>query len=214
MKIELLEVSGWKPALKGMRNPMESWDKSDSDFSNINSDWEPGPNDRKLLLTLTKAGSSHRKVLRFIDVYLDVTSHLKFWDEWATYKFTDSNSTSQMHKLGSRKLTVEDYNTEDFTIQGESLLSSIIDYINKLVVIRKNTDDNSLKEKLFEEMIALNPQGFLYTRTIKMNYETLVKICLERKNHKLKSWREFCVWCRENIPFLEEIMSILEGKDG
>lgn len=240
MKIELLEVSGWKAALKGMRNPLESWSRLDSVFDNIDVEWEPGEDDKRLALTLTRAGSSHRKFLRFPSVYLDVTSYLRFWDQLATYKFVDCNSTSSMHKLGKTDLTVADFDTEGVSVDGVKAIRGVLDVINlrarernqyleaiaELNKVVKPTGDAAIANRerkaklvkmadaLFQEINKLNPQGYLYTRTLKLNYEVLIKMYSTRKNHKLEEWRIFCSWIRENIPFLDEILTQLEEKYG
>ena len=222
-KIEKLQTFGWEAAIRGMRNPMQSHHKSDSFLSvlptiNIpngtnyyNISYIIGPNDLKLCKQLIKAGSSHRKFCRFIKIQADVTGSLKFFDQFSTYKFIDTNSESQMHKMGSRLLTKDDFITID-KIQ----LGMINDKIRRYRNVMDNRDDlystPANRKRYWEEMIYSIPQGYLYTRTIDMNYEVFFSMYLNRKGHKLEEWQVFCQTMREKLPYADEFLKVLEEK--
>jgi len=212
MKISYLETIGWDSALRGMRNPMNSHNLSDSitDFDGdmkldetsehpkliMNGNFVPviGENDLSLCKRLIKAGSSHRKFLRMISINCDITASLKFFTEFDTYLFTVQNSTSQMHKMGSKLLTIEDFdaNTDPMSIF----------IVNKHIETWKEnkSEENWLK------MIMSVPQGFLYTRTVCFNYEVFITQYFNRKNHKLYEWREYCETLKNDLPYMKEFL--------
>jgi len=203
IKIEHLETFGWQAALRGMRNPMESWNLSDSNYRNEVGLIRIGSNDNKLCNTLIKAGASHRKFLRMIHIQCDITACLKFWDEFATYEFTVCNSTSQMHKLGSRKLT-----KEDFSYISAVQLKEVNDNID-----RYHESEGEEKKIVWRKMTDSIPQSFLYTRTVDFNYETFFAMYKWRKNHKMSEWVEFCDILRKKLHYVDQWLKIMETDD-
>lgn len=212
IKIENTEVFGWETAIRGMRNPMNSWDKSDSgwefveDPSIINPNdsvqWVIGENDLALMKRLSKAGSDHSKFLRMINVTCDITAPLYWWKEYDTYKVgTVANSCSTMHKIHAKEIEWGDFSTEHIcTPYAEKAFLTIIDACN-------NARDNFLATKSKEawyEMIQLLPSSYNQKRTVQLNYEVLINMYHSRKNHKLNEWREFCE-CIESLPYAELI---------
>ena len=217
IKIEHTDVYGFKAAIRGMRNPMNSWDKSDSlffddskgDLRTISrkrhkSDFifmELGENDLALMKKLCKAGTDHRKFMRMIIVYVDVTAPLYWWKEYDTYKVgTVANSCSTMHKIHSRKLTLHDFSTEYLEPDAKDVLMCVIDTLNAL---REYYCDFKNKGDWYQ-MIQLLPSSYNQKRTLMLNYEVLANIYKSRKNHKLDEWRTFCEWI-ETLPYSEII---------
>ena len=216
LKLEKTEVLGWEHAIRGMRNPMNSWDKMDSgwktDCTNehliVDSDTEGyfelglGPNDRKLMMNLRNAGTDHRKFMRMIAVYVDITAPLYWWKEFDTYKVgTVANSCSTMHKIAAKEFTLEDFSCEH--LHGESIAFLLEPTINAL-----NRNRNSYLEtkdkKYWWQMIQLLPSSYNQRRTVMLNYEVLANIYKSRRNHKLDEWRELCAWI-EGLPYSELI---------
>ena len=204
IKFENVEVTGWEAAIRGMRNPMNSWDKSDSFFGcNDTScydcrvigiegcDIEPsyiiGPNDLDLMKRLRNAGTDHRKYLRMITVYVDITAPLYWWKEFDTYKVgTVANSCSTMHKIAANVFTLEDFSTEHL-IEGSLIgFEAFIDYLNTCREAYLETKE----KKYWWQMIQLLPSSYNQKRTVMMNYEVLANIYKSRKNHKLDEWAE------------------------
>lgn len=188
MIISNLEVSGLSAAVRGMRNPLTSQDKSDTIGNNI------GLEDLKLCKKLIKAGASHRKFLRMINVYCDITAPLKFFTEFDTYLFTVQNSSSQMHTLGKRLLTEKDFD--------EDTDSEIIEIVNRHIGLWQLYGT----EQDWRNMAMSIPQGFLYTRTVMFNYEVFMSQYHTRKNHKLKEWREYCEYMIKYLPYMSEFL--------
>ena len=233
IKIENVETMGWGGAIRGMRNAMNSWDKSDSKFchySCITTDdslseeacnfmcasnfcrgfLQIGKADMKLCKNLIKAGSSDRKFMRMIHVQADVTAPLYLWKEYDTYKVgTVANSCSTMHTLHKRDLTIDDFSHEhlDDTF-GKTALIETIRVINNA---RAYYNESKSKEDWYE-MIQLLPSSFNQMRTIDLDYETLFSIYHQRKNHKLDEWREFCKWI-ETLPYMKEFLGLGETND-
>lgn len=219
LKIENFEVLGWEHAIRGMRNPMNSWEKSDSG-------WEPqfdtvqgpvagefiiGPNDYALMKNLRNAGTDHRKFMRMITVYLDITAPLYWWKEFDTYKVgTVVNSCSTMHKIHAKEFTLEDFSCEHLTAESITFgLEPIIDILNKnreLYLQWKNIDEE--KKTLWWQMIQLLPTSYNQKRTVMLNYEALANIYKSRRNHKLDEWHTFCDWIEE-LPYSE----LITGKE-
>ena len=218
IRIENVDVFGWESAIRGMRNPMNSWKKSDSgyrctanegddclnnDFINCDdciSHFKIGPNDRELMMTLRNAGPDHRKFMRMIIVYVDITAPLYFWKEFDTYKVgTVANSCSTMHKLGVEPFTLNNFSCEDLYAPEEDLLPTI----NKLNIYRENFK-NSCDISDWRQMIQLLPSSYNQKRTVMLNYEVLANMYKSRCNHKLDEWRDFCVWI-ESLPYSELI---------
>ncbi len=223
MKFENTDVWGFEHALRGMRNPMNSWNKSDSDFSiyiedrnNIVVNNNIGKNDLKLAQTLIKAGSEHRKFLRQIFVSADITAPLYWWKEFDTYKVgTVSNSTSTMHKLASIPITKDCFELDDydnFFIDRLNLNEYLYNTIGLLESLRR--EYNKTKDKKYwKELIRFLPESWLQKRTITMNYENILNIIHQRKNHKLNEWsgidnpsnENFITWVK-TLPYANELL--------
>lgn len=233
IKIENVETMGWGGAIRGMRNAMNSWDKSDSKFcrlscitTDVNLDEEDcnfmcggylyrgflqiGKADMKLCKNLIKAGSPDRKFMRMIHVQADVTAPLYFWKEFSTYKVgTTANSCSTMHTLHKRDLTIDDFSHEH-------LVSASLDCLNETIKTINTTRQYFVDMKLkgdWWQMIQLLPSSFNQMRTIDLDYETLFSIYHQRKNHKLDEWREFCKWI-EGLPYMKEFLGLDESSGG
>lgn len=223
MKFEKTEVWGFEHALRGMRNPLNSWGKSDSIVlmeQNENNDFREvtkiGKNDLELAQKLIKAGSEHRKFLRQIFVSVDVTAPMFFWLEFDTYKVgTVSNSTSKMHKLASTPITVDCFEIDDFEKYLETPLEDgeneeqwkfwSIELIPRLEALRQKYNETKDK-RYWKELIRLLPESWLQTRTVTMSYENLLNMYRHRKNHKLSEWHKFCEWV-ESLPYAKELIT-------
>ena len=236
LKIENVEVVGWEAAIRGMRNPKNSWVKSDSHWDYVNqgpeyltvahfddADFNIGPNDKKLMSTLRNAGTDHRKFMRMITVYLDITAPLYWWKEFDTYKVgTVANSCSTMHKIAAKEFTLEDFSCEHLCDDELELLKEIITRLNlnRIVFIAKDdkrvdrysvmTDEcyAKYKKKLWWQMIQLLPSSYNQKRTIMLNYEVLANIYKSRRHHKLDEWHTLCDWI-EGLPYSE----LITGKE-
>ena len=235
MKFEKTEVWGFEHAIRGMRNPLESWGKSDSKNMCVCSDdgslrdvpcgydacchgcyfeheFVIGENDLKLAHALIKAGSEHRKFMRQIFVSVDITAPLYWWKEFDTYKVgTVSNSTSTMHKLANTPITIDCFEMDDFEDCKDNsnvYVSAIwIESITRLEKLRQTY--NATKDKRYwKELIRLLPESWLQKRTITMNYENILNMYRQRKNHKLTEWsKSFCDWVK-TLPYAEELICL------
>lgn len=221
MKLENTEVWGFKHAIRGMRNPKESWNKSDTFVSgNCGTDCpcencsqtegiEIGENDLKLAQSLIKAGSEHRKFMRQIFVSVDITAPLYWWKEFDTYKVgTVANSTSTMHKLASTPITLDCFETDNVEVLEElnynvsCWWSELITWLEKL---RKKYNETKDK-RYWKELIRLLPESWLQKRTVTMNYENILSIIHQRKGHKLTEWsKDFIEWA-ESLPYAKELL--------
>ena len=218
IKIENVEVMGWEHAIRGMRNPKNSWDKSDSEFIPWDiSDFNIGNNDLKLMTALRDAGTDHRKFMRMITVYLDITAPLYWWKEFDTYKVgTVANSCSTMHKIHDKEFTLDDFSHEhikDFDgfkdkVTGslsigwfELCMQGTIDHLNLARKLYCQTGD----KKYWWQMIQLLPTSYNQKRTVMLNYEVLANMYKSRKAHKLDEWRTLCEWI-ETLPYSELII--------
>ena len=212
LKIENTEVLGWEHAIRGMRNPLNSWEKSDSErkYENIR-DSEGylviGLNDLDLMKRLRNAGTDHRKFMRMIAVYVDLTGPLYWWKEFDTYKVgTVANSCSTMHKIAEKQFTLEDFSTEHLNVESITFgLEPVIDLLNKdreLYLQWENVGEE--KKNLWWQMIQLLPSSYNQRRTVMLNYEVLANIYKSRRNHKLDEWHTFCDWI-EGLPYNELI---------
>lgn len=209
IKIENVDVYGWEAAIRGMRNPMNSWEKSDSAFLiyGFHQNYVIGDNDLKLMRNLAKAGPDHGKFLRMINVTCDITAPLYWWKEFDTYKVgTIVNSCSTMHKIAEKKFTLEDFSCEhlieDDEVMGawkSSLNRTIADLNTARELFLENND-----KKYWWQMIQLLPASFNQKRTVQLNYQVLRNIYHARKEHKLDEWRYFCEWI-ETLPYSELI---------
>ena len=223
IKIENTEVVGWEAAIRGMRNPMNSWEKSDSYSLDLCDKEEHvfgfliGPNDENLMKSLCKSGTDHRKFMRMIVVYVDITAPLYWWKEFDTYKVgTVANSCSTMHKIHEKEFTMDDFSFENLSYEyrcvdtlGYTDSSDISPYVlgelicEMLNIYRKKYIET--KEKTYWwQMIQLLPTSYNQRRTIMLNYEVLANIYKSRKNHKLDEWHTFCDWI-ETLPYSEII---------
>ena len=215
MKFENTEVYGFKRALKGMRNPLESWHKNDT--VEENGKVVIGENDLGLAQRLIKSGSEHRKFMRQIFVSVDITGPLYWWKEFDTYKVgTVSNSCSTMHKIQEKEFTLEDFSTEHICIrQSMDVLKDTIDALNVFRDVYLNGgnlryENGNIKcfgkkdKEIWWQLIQLLPSSYNQTRNVMLNYEVLANIYRQRKNHKLDEWREFCNWI-ESLPYSELI---------
>ena len=191
IKIEKTEILGWEAAVRGMRNPMNSWNKGDN----------LGPNDLNLMRKLAKAGTDHRKFMRMITVYVDVTAPLYWWKEYDTYKVgTVANSCSTMHKIHAKEFTENDFSHEHLA---PVCKDHLVDTIGVLNFYRKLFIESGEKSHWWQ-MIQLLPSSYNQKRTLMLNYEVLANIYKSRKNHKLDEWREFCKWI-ESLLYAEII---------
>lgn len=188
IRIEKLEVWGFNHAIRGMRNPLNSWDKSDSTDSIL------GVEDEKLMKSLISAGSSHRKFLRQIFISVDITAPLYWWKEFDTYKVaTVSNSCSTMHTIHKKEFGLEDFSTDNMTEESLELFDMVINVLNFNRELYLQQQD----KKYWWQMIQLLPGSYNQKRTVTMDYETLHNIYHTRKNHKLDEWRNFCSFIEE-----------------
>ena len=219
MKFEKTEVWGFEHALRGMRNPLESWNKSDSEWeSHINYNnneayvkFAIGKNDLELAQKLIRAGEPHRKFLRQIFVSVDITAPLYWWKEFDTYKVgTVANSTSTMHKLASTPITRDCFEMDDFEelIDEDISLPSIwFCAICDLETLRKKYNETKDK-RYWKELIRLLPESWLQTRTITMNYENILNMITYRQNHKLTEWSESFINWTKSLPYAEELLFV------
>ena len=211
--IENIETCGWGPAIRGMRNPKDSWDRSDSRFwQNAFHSEEPelGPNDLHLAVALAKGGPVHAKYRRMIKVYCDITAPLYWWKEFDTYKVgTVANSCSTMHTIHRRDLTIDDFATDHLSECNRNLLEMTIRNINdaRREFIRLNPENPEAAKEQWYQMIQLLPTSFLQKRTVEMNYEVLCGMYRWRNNHKLDEWRHFCNFI-EQLPYAKPLILI------
>ena len=223
IKLEKMEVTGWEHAIRGMRNPMNSWNKSDSDFVDVFDDYVDsqsyhlksvniGENDLELMSGLAKNGSVHAKYRRMITVYVDITAPFYWWKEFDTYKVgTVVNSCSTMHKIHEKEFTLDDFSHEhllqtnngwiESNNSGKVLepLTALESYLEVLNVCR-NLYLQTKDKKYWWQMIQLLPSSYNQRRTVMLNYEVLANIYKHRRNHKLDEWREFCKWI-DGLPY-------------
>lgn len=203
--------------IEGMRNPMNSWEKSDSEKEFTNAKWPEemfilGENDHSLMQRLSNAGTEHRKYMRMMPVYVRITAPLYWWKEFDTYKVgTVANSCSTMHKIQEKEFTLDDFSHEHLDIRTRKILEETIKALNdyRYIYINYNPDDFEIKgcpskKDIWWQMIQLLPSSYNQTRNVMMNYEVLANIYRQRKNHKLDEWREFCKWI-ESLPYGEMI---------
>ena len=217
LTIDKTETYGWEAAIRGMRNPMNSWDKSDSEHicESCEDPWggtgyifdtnrvNIGPNDLDLMKRLRNAGTDHRKYLRMITVYCDITAPLYWWKEFDTYKVgTVANSCSTMHKIQAKEFTLDDFSHEHLI--SDCLLEHVINELNIYRNIYNNYDKQTdeykfdfSKKDIWWQMIQLLPSSYNQKRTVMLNYEVLANIYKSRKNHKLDEWHTFCDWIEE-----------------
>ena len=206
IKIENEEVMGWDHAIRGMRNPKNSWDRSDSKFNTDIFELAICENDYKLMTALRDAGTDHRKYMRMITVYLDITAPLYWWKEFDTYKVgTVANSCSTMHKIHDKEFTLDDFSWEHLNPFSLAVLERVIQELNH----SRDYFLESKDKKDWWQMIQLLPTSYNQKRTVMLNYEVLANMYKSRKHHKLDEWREFCNWI-EKLPYSE----LITGTEG
>lgn len=233
IKIEKTEVIGWEHVIRGMRNPMNSWDKTDSspciggydcdmckESPTECSSFYVGPNDHKLMMQLAKGGPVHGKFRRMITLYLDIIAPLYWWKEFDTYKVgTVANSCSTMHKIHAKEFTLEDFSYEHLDIRTIKVLKNIVDVLNDYRSLYVDYDPNDFeiygcpsKKDIWWQMIQLLPTSYNQKRTVMLNYEVLHNIYESRKNHKLDEWHTFCEWI-EKLPYSEVIVGEMRNEE-
>ena len=201
IKIERTSVMNFENAIRGARNPLNSWDKSDS-FFDENGNYVLGPNDLSLASRLCRAGSDHRKFVRQIFVSADITAPLYWWKEFDTYKIgTVANSCSTMHKIHSRDLTLNDFSTEHLSKTNLIVVDMVIDAINNA---RQDFLQNHEKIDWWQ-MIQLLPSSYNQKRTVMMNYEVIARIIEQRSHHKLDEWHQL-IDVLGGLPYMQELM--------
>ena len=242
LKIENTEVMGWEHAIRGMRNPKNSWEKSDSGYCDTIGDkfgdvikpenYRLGPNDFDLMSRLRNAGTDHRKFMRMITVYLDITAPLYWWKEFDTYKVgTVANSCSTMHKIADKEFTLDDFSYEHLNCEpyhrnwiesatvDEDITSPHKVWMTPLDILRCTIEMlNAYRESYLEtkdkqdwwQMIQLLPSSYNQKRTVMLNYEVLANMYKSRRNHKLDEWHTFCEWI-ESLPYSELITGEKKG---
>lgn len=188
IEITNTEVMGWQHAIRGMRNPLNSWKMSDS------ADGIIGEKDKDLMIRLSKAGTDHRKYMRMITVYLDINAPLYWWKEYDTYKVgTVANSCSTMHKIQAKEFVIDDFSHEHLNSESiNKILMPTIEMLNQYRLKFIETKDKDY----WWQMIQLLPSSFNQKRTVLLNYEVLANIYKSRKGHKLDEWRTFCGWIK------------------
>lgn len=231
LKIENTEVMGWEHAIRGMRNPKNSWEKSDSGYCDT-INYRLGPNDFDLMSRLRNAGTDHRKFMRMITVYLDITAPLYWWKEFDTYKVgTVANSCSTMHKIADKEFTLDDFSYEHLNCEpyhrnwiesatvDEDITSPHKVWMTPLDILRCTIEMlNAYRESYLEtkdkqdwwQMIQLLPSSYNQKRTVMLNYEVLANMYKSRRNHKLDEWHTFCDWI-ESLPYSELITGEKKG---
>lgn len=212
IKVENIDIWGFEHAIRGMRNPKNSWEKSDSGYergteNDIDREFyfKIGPNDMKLMQTLFKGGTEHRKYLRQIFVSMDITAPLYWWKEFDTYKVgTVSNSCSTMHKIAAKEFEFADFSHEHLLASPKTTLYATINELNRWRGIYLKESDPDWKKKFWWQMIQLLPSSYNQRRTITMNYENVFTILRQRRGHKLDEWNTLCD-IFETFPYVKEI---------
>lgn len=208
IKFENTEVMNFDGALRGMRNPLNSWSKSDSGYKyEYLGDCEPtfkiGENDLKLAKNLIKAGSDHRKFMRQILVSVDITAPIYWWKEFSTYKIsTVANSCSTMHTIHKKEITRDDFSTDKMSVLAKDVLDDVISVLNSC---REDFIENKDKGSWWD-IIQLLPMSYNQKRTVTLNYETLYNIYGSRKNHKLAEWSDGFISWIESLPYAKELI--------
>ena len=217
LKIENWEVLGWEHAIRGMRNPMNSWEKSDSEWvpqfdtvqGPVAGEFVIGPNDYALMKNLRNAGTDHRKFMRMITVYADVTGPFYWWKEYSTYKVgTVANSCSTMHKIHAKEFTIDDFSHEHLLPTAMKSLEATIDILNDYRDKYNAERDPIIKKDFWWQMIQLLPTSYNQKRTVMLNYEVLANIYKSRRHHRLDEWHTLCDWIEE-LPYSE----LITGKE-
>lgn len=232
LKIEKTDITGWEHAIRGMRNPMNSWDKSDShqkyecvgsdpfsetEYITAVKDYEVGQKDHDLMMALRNAGTDHRKFMRMITVYLDITAPLYWWKEFDTYKVgTVANSCSTMHKIHAKEFTLDEFSHEHMNVWSLDILKKTIERLNRFrkmylfggLTYDENDQYVEFKPKdkyIWWQMIQLLPSSYNQKRTVMLNYEVLANMYKSRRDHKLDEWHTFCDWI-SGLPYSDLII--------
>ena len=202
IKLERTAVMNFENAIRGARNPLNSWSRMDSTYD-AEGHFVFGPNDLDLARRLCRAGSDHRKFIRMIFVSVDITAPLYWWKEYDTYKVgTVANSTSTMHKIHARPFCLEDFSTDQMDAQALSVFKA---YVEQMEQIRLKYVENKDKQ-LWYDLIQLLPTSYQQMRTCTLNYEILRNIYHARKDHKLNEWHVFCDWIA-GLPYAEDLIT-------
>ena len=242
IKIENTKVVGWEDAIRGMRNPKNSWDRIDSYATHIEDpetletaeyEYFVGPNDHKLMMTLAKGGPVHAKYRRFIMVYVDITAPLYWWKEADTYRIgVEKNSCSTMHKIHDKEFTLEDFSHEHLISDSNSDYDldaylfaeetdgfevgwsplSVLEHTIRAMNVNREAYIETKDKRYWWQMIQLLPSSYNQKRTMMISYEALADIYEWRRNHKLDEWREVCEWI-ESLPYSEIITQPIVEKD-
>lgn len=203
LKVERISVMNFENAIRGARNPLNSWARMDSSYDE-NGNFVFGPNDLSLAEKLAKAGSDHRKFLRQIFVSMDITAPLYWWKEFDTYKVgTVANSTSTMHKIQAKEFERDDFSVDRLTPDALAVMDSLIAYLEG-----ERAKYNETKEKShWHNMIQLLPSSYNQMRTVSLNYEVLINVYYARKTHKLAEWHTLCEVI-EGLPYAKELILV------
>ena len=201
IKLEHTSVMNFENAIRGARNPLNSWDRSDS-YYDSNGNYVLGVNDLGLAIRLANAGTDHRKFMRMIFVSIDITAPLYWWKEFDTYKVgTVANSCSTMHKIHSKPLTREDFSFDKLNDESLAVMDNLLEYFESIRLKYLETKD----KELWYNMIQLLPSSFNQMRTVTMNYENLRNMYFARKSHKLDEWHVYCDWIK-TLPYAKELI--------
>lgn len=199
IKLERTDVMNFENAIRGARNPMNSWNRMDS-FYDENGNFIMGENDRDLAKRLIKAGNDHRKFIRQIFVSVDITAPLYWWKEYDTYKVgTVANSTSTMHKITSKPFSIEDFSCDRMNDDTVKQMENVIAHLEKLRLEFLETKDKTI----WYSIIQFLPSSYNQMRTCTLNYENILNIYYARKNHKLDEWHKFCDWIKD-LPYIAD----------
>lgn len=213
IKIENIEITGWEAAIRGMRNPYDSWDKSDSKFEcggcNRNCFcFKIGDNDLKLMKSLVRGGDCHAKFARYIVCTFDLTAPLFFWKQWDTYKVgTVSDSCSTMHTLMKRELTIDDFEVDGTDPVAMGMMEEYLKNINTFIQHYKETSDEATERSVF----CMLPDGFKQRRTVQVNYQVMRHMYFDRRHHKLLEWLDFCDFIK-TLPYAAELITVEGNK--
>lgn len=206
IKLEKTSVMNFENAVRGARNPLNSWEKMDS-FNDESGNFVLGENDLSLARRLCSAGSDHRKFIRQIFVSVDITAPMYWWKEYDTYKVaTVANSTSTMHKITSKKFELSDFSCDKMDADTLDFMQKIIDKLEELRLKYLETKD----KQVWYDIIQLLPSSYNQMRTCTMNYENLISMYYARKTHKLDEWHVFCDWVK-SLPYADVMILVKEG---
>jgi len=208
IKVENIQTFGIVSAMRGMRNPLNSWHLNDS-FVDDNGVEVIGPRDLDLLCRLSKAGTSHRKALRMMHIQMDITAPLYWWKDYDTYKVaTVANGCSTMHKIHDKEFTLTDFSMEKLDGRGLMVLDEVVQALN---YYRTVFNEDKSNKKAWECMIQLLPSSYNQKRTVDINYETAMAIIFDRRLHKLEEFRDICNIFLQELPYMKEICEAVKG---